>query len=260
MTPILTFAKAVAHRTQATRKVRVRSPRIPFLRRRSGQAFTAFCDGALLLAAAVFFLPSRPWIGSSMAVAATLPGWLNAALSRRSARRVFAPDPLAPDFAAFRKAFIASTEEAASPLGGRVEWTLCPFRDAGGAYIPYSIDIMPARGEVRIGPATGAPYAKTETLIRPRLPLPVTVCDTPVTIGLSPASARRQVFMDSRRLYRMPWNNPDGNLLGADAAKLWPAMAFALAAACPGSSVFAVERLALVAFGLVFLTLRATRR
>ena len=234
--------------------------RTRFLRRRSSPAFTAFCDGVLLLAAAAFFFPSRPWGCVLAAAAATIPGWLNLARARRCARRIFAPDPLSPDFHAFAKAFLASAEEtAALGDGTRAEWTLCPFIGTDGAFTPYSLDLNPAKGEITIGQKDGAVSSRTDVLIRPRLPIPVNVRDAPVVLVLSPAPARRQVFLDGVRAFHLPWNRRDGNWLGTDIAKLWPAIAFALCAAFPDSAAFAPERLAVVAALLVFATFAALR-
>ncbi len=240
--------------------MRVRLPRLPFLRHPSHPAVTAFCDGALALAAAVFFFPSKPWASLIAASAATIPGWLNLARARRCARRIFAPDPLAPDFHAFAKAFLASAAET-SALGGdtRAEWTLCPFAGADGAFTPYAVDLHPAKSEISVGPEGGAVSSRTDVRIRPRLPIPVVVRDAPVTLVLTPASARRQVFLDGARVFHFPWNRRDGNWLGVDIAKLWPAIAFALGAVFPDSATLAPERLAAVTALLVFATFAALR-
>ena len=235
-------------------------PRLRFLRRRSSPAFTAFCDGVLLLAAAAFFLPSRPWVGILGAVAVTVPGWLRLARSRRCARRVFVPDPLSPDFRAFTEAFAASAAEASAVEdAGRVEWTLCPVVGADGAFMPYAVDINPAGGKIVVGPEGGAVSAKIGTLVRPRVPIPVVVRDAPVSVVLSKTSSKRQVFLEGAGAFRLPWNRRDGNWIGSDAAKLWPAAAFAVGAACPDSSVFVPERLAAVAALLVFATFASMR-
>ncbi len=240
--------------------MRLRLPRLLFLRRRSNPAFTAFCDGVFLLAAAAFFFPSRPWVCVLAAATATIPGWLNLARERRCARRIFAPDPLAPEFRAFAKAFLTSAEETAA-LGGdmRAEWTLCPVIGADGAFVPYSVDLFPAKGEITVGPEGGTVSSRTDVLVRPRLPIPVVVRDAPVALVLSPAPARRQVFLDGARVFHLPWNRQDGNWLGTDIAKLWPAIAFALGAAFPDSTAFAPERLAALAALLVFATFAALR-
>ena len=234
-------------------------PRIPALRRRVPTAFTAFCDGALLLALALLLLPARPWFFLPAALLPVLPMWLNAARARRAAPKLFVPDPLAPDFAAFASAFAESAAVAALRDAGRQTWTLCPFRDATGAFVPYVLDFLPAKGEMRIGPRQAPRIVKTDLLIRPRLPFPVVVRDAPVTLALSPAPARRQVFLDAAPAFRLPWNRAGGNRLCVDVAKLWAALAAALCAVFPDAPFAVPERLFLLAAVAIFATFRAAR-
>ena len=234
-------------------------PRLPFLRRRSSPVFTAFCDGAIFLALVALILPSWPWAWFLAALAATAPGWLNRVRARRTARRVFVPDPLAPDFAALASALVASAEAAALEGNSRLEWTLCPYCDANGAAIPYSIDLLPARGEISVGTAETRKSAKAGMLLRPRLPVPIAVRDEPVTFSLAPAKARRQIFVDAPRPVRLLWNRAEGNWIRDDVAKLWPALAMALLAAFPDSPLLRPERLALLSLLLVLATLQCAR-
>ena len=235
-------------------------PRIPLLRRHARPAFTALCDGALLLSLALCILPARPWAGMLAAVATTLPAWLNLARERRAAPRLFVPDPLAPDFAAFSAAFLESAAAAAMEDGARQTWTLCPFRRADGAFVPYAIDFRPAKGEIAVGvEGEAAAVSKSATLFRPRLAVPILVRDAPVALSLSSAGTRHQVFVDAPRPLRLPWNRADGNWMRDDIAKLWPALALALFAAFPDSALFRPERLVLLALLLVLATLECAR-
>ncbi len=230
------------------------------LRRRTSPVFTAFCDGALVLSVISALFPSRPWAGMTAALLSTLPGWLNIARRRRSAIRLFVPDPLAPDFTAFAKAFLASAAECATNGCGMVEWTLCPVCDATGAFVPYSIDLRPEKGDVVIGPSSNGHCVKTDILFRPRLPLPVEVGDIPVTLVLSPAKAHRQVLLAADYGFTLPWNRRGGNWLRDDLAKLWPALALATHAAFPNSAIATADRLAAIAILLVFATFACARR
>ena len=235
-------------------------PRIPLLRRPSSPAFTALCDGALLLPLVLHIVPAHPWTGILAAVAATLPGWLNLARGCRAAQKLFVPDPLAPDFAAFSAAFLESAAAAAQEGGSRQTWTLCPFRRANGAFVPYAIDLRPAKGEIAIGiDGEAATVSKSATLFRPRQAVPIQIRDSPVTLSLSAAPARHQVFVDATRPLRLPWNRADGNWMRDDIAKLWPALALALLAVFPDSALFRPERLAAIALLLVLATRHCAR-
>ena len=229
-----------------------------FLRRRTSPVFTAFCDGALALSAATVIAPSRPCAGIAAAILATLPEWLNIALNRRCGKLVFAPDPLAPDFPAFAKAFLESAAKCATE-GTPVKWTLCPYCGNDGAFETYRLDLRPAKGEVAIGPDAQVQCAKTDILFRPRLPLPVEVHNTPLTLVLAPAGARRQVFIDEDRRFSPPWNRRGGNWIQDDIAKLWPALAFAAVAAFPDTPFTAPERLAAIVVALEFATFAFAR-
>ena len=230
-----------------------------FLRRRSSPVFTAFCDGALALSAATVIAPSRPCAGIAAAILVTLPEWLNIALNRRCGKLVFAPDPLAPDFPAFAKAFLESAAKCTTE-GTSARWTLCPFCGNDGTFKTYRLDLRPAKGEIVVGADAQGQRAKTDIVFRPRLPLPVEVRDTPLTLVLSPAGAQRQVFIDANGKFTPPWNRRDGNWLRDDIAKLWPALAFAIAAAFPDSAFAAPERLVAAALALVLATFASARR
>ncbi len=230
-----------------------------FLRRRTSPVFTAFCDGALVLSVATALLPSRPWAGIAAAVLATLPEWLNIARDRRCGKLVFAPDPLTPDFPAFSKAFLESAAKCATD-GPRLRWTLCPYCGNGGEFVVYSLDFRPAKAEFAIGVEPHLHRVKTDIVFRPRLPLPVEVRDGPVTLVLSPSGARNEVFIDAGRRFSLPWNRRGGNWLRDDIAKLWPALAFAIAAAFPDSAFAAPERLVAAALALVLATFASARR
>ena len=237
----------------------ITTPISRLLRRRSSPVFTAFCDGALALSAVTAIAPSRPWIGMVAAILATLPGWLNIALNRRSAKMAFAPDPLTPDFSAFTATFLESAAKCATE-GTPVKWTLCPYCGKDGAFETYRLELRPAKGEIAIGADAQTQCLKTDIVFRPRLPLPVEVHDTPFTLVLSPAETRRQVFIDSDHRFSPPWNRREGNLLRNDLLKLWPAIAFASAAAFPDSSLFRLERLVAVVIALVLATFALARR
>ncbi len=204
-------------------------------------------------------MPSRPWAGMIAAILATLPEWLNIARNRRSAKRTFAPDPLAPDFAAFTKAVLESADKCTTE-GATVKWTLCPYCGNDGTFETYRLDLRPAKGEIAVGTDARGQCSKTDIVFRPRLPLPIEVRNAPVTLVLSPTGARRQVFIDADRHFSMPWNRRGGNWLRDDIAKLWPTLAFAFAAAFPDSTFSVPERLAAVVIVLVFATFTLTRR
>ena len=204
-------------------------------------------------------MPAHPWAGLIAAVLATLPEWLNIARGRRHDKMVFAPDPLAPDFAAFTRAFLESAAKCAT-VGAIQKWTLCPYCESGGAFVVYRLDFRPAKGELAIGAEPHYHCKKTDIVFRPRRPLPVEVRDEPVTLVLSPAGTPRQVFLDADRRFAMPWNRRDGNWLRDDLAKLWPALAFAVAASFPDSAFAAPERLVAAALALVLATFALARR
>ena len=229
------------------------------LRRRTSPVFTAFCDGALALSAAMVIAPYHPWSGIVAAILATLPEWLNIARDRLSAKRTFAPDPLAPDFSAFEAAFLESAAQCATE-GTSVRWTLCPFCGNDGTFKTYRLDLRPSKGEIAVGTDAHGPCAKTDIVFRPRLPVPIEVRSTPVTLVLSPTSARRQVFIDANRKFALPWNRRGGNWLRDDIGKLWPTLAFAFAAAFPDSAFAAPERLVAAALALVLATFASARR
>ncbi len=233
---------------------------VPILRRRSHPAFTAFCDGALLLGIFLLAFPFDAWMGMLAALVATLPGWLNIARSRQAALRFFVPDPLAPDFASLSSAFVDSVDAASLKDGTRQEWTLCPFRGTDGVALPYSIDLRPAKNEVVITDGTITKKSKTSALLRPRLPVPITVRDEPVSFSLVPAKTRQQVFIDAPRAFRLPWNRADGNWLRDDVAKLWPALAFVLYTAFPDCALFRPERLVLLTLLAILATIQCARR
>lgn len=237
----------------------IATPISRFLRRRSSPVFTAFCDGALVLSAAAVIAPSRPWAGIVAAILATLPEWLNIAWNRRSAKMAFAPDPLTPDFATFTVAFLESAAKCTTERMS-VKWTLCPFCGNDGTFKTYRLDLRPTKGEIAIGADAQGQCTKTDIVFRPRLPLPVEVRDTPLTLVLSPAGARRQVFIDADRKFSLLWNRRGGNRLQDDIAKLWPTLAFAIAAAFPDSAIAAPERLAAIAVVLVFATFALARK
>ena len=204
-------------------------------------------------------MPAHPWAGLIAAVLATLPGWLNIARGRRHDKMVFAPDPLAPDFTAFARAFLESAENCATD-GAIRKWTLCPYCESGGPFAVYRLDFRPAKAELSIGAEPHLYSKKTDIVFRPRLPLPVEVRDEPVTLVLSPARTPRQVFLNADRRFAMPWNRRGGNWLRDDIAKLWPALAFAVAASFPDSAFAAPERLATLVVALVFATFALARR
>ncbi len=235
-------------------------PQIPILRRRSHPAFTAFCDGVLILGFFLLAFPFDAWMGMLAALVATLPGWLNIARSRHAAQRIFVPDPLAPDFASLASAFVDSADAASLEDGTRQEWTLCPFRGADGVALPYSIDLRPAKNEIAVSSGTTLKKAKVATLLRPRLPVPITVHDEPVSFSIVPAKARQQVFIDAPRPFRLPWNRADGNRVRDDVAKLWPALAFALYTAFPDCTLFRPERLVLLTLLAILATLQCARK
>jgi hypothetical protein len=81
-----------------------------------------------------------------------------------------------------------------------------------------------------------------------------------MTLVLSPSRVRNEVFIDADRRFSLPWNRRSGNWLRDDIAKLWPALAFATAAAFPDSAIAASERLAAIAVVLVFATFALARR
>ncbi len=230
-----------------------------FLRRRSSQVFTAFCDGALALSIVSAIMPARPWAGLLAAGLATFPGWLNIARRRRHDKMVFAPDPLAPDFPAFSKAFLESAAKCATE-GAIQKWTLCPYCESGGASVAYHLDFRPAKAELAIGVEPHVHCVKTDIFFRPRLPLPVEVRDEPVTLVLSSSRGRNEVFIGADHGFAFPWNRRDGNWLRDDIAKLWPALAFAIAAAFPDSAFAAPERLVAAALALVLATFASARR
>ena len=193
------------------------------------------------------------------AVLATVPEWLNAVRERRSARRLFVPDPLAPDFTGLAGAFLESAAECGvgdAPL----KWTLCPYCDAEGDFVPYCLDLRPARGEVAFGMKSNELRVRTDILFRPRIALPVEVRDVPVTLVLSPSGSRKQVFLDADRRFKFPWNRRDGNWLRDDLAKLWPALALAIMASFPSSAWAMPERVAGMAAVRVFATFVCARR
>ena len=171
----------------------------------------------------------------------------------------FAPDPLAPDFSAFTAAFLGSAAKCTAE-GTPVKWTLCPFCGNDGTFKTYRLDLRPAKGEIAVGADAQGQCTKTDIVFRPRLPLPVEVRDTPLTLVLSPAGARRQIFIDADRQFAMPWNRRGGNRLRDDIAKLWPAIAFAVLAAFPNLEMAVPERLAAIVVLLVFATLALSRR
>lgn len=234
--------------------------RLPRLRRRTSPVFTVFCDGALVFSAVAVLLPSRPWAGMVAALLATLPGWLNIVRERQSAKRLFVPDPLGPDFSSLANAFLKSAADCAMDDATPQKWTLCPVCDTTGAFVPYSIDLCPEKGTVAFGPASNELCIKTDILFRPRLPLPVEVNDAPVTLVLSPAKARRQVLLEKEQGFIMPWNRRGGNWLRDDLAKLWPALALATYATFPDSMAVTAERLATIGILLVFATFACARR
>ena len=229
------------------------------LRRRTSPVFTALCDGALALSIAAAIMPARPWAGVIAAVIATLPEWLDIARKRRHDKMVFAPDPLAPDFPAFARAFLESAAKCTAE-GVPAKWTLCPYCESDGDFAAYHLDIRPAKGEIAIGVEPHLHCVKTDIVFRPRLQLPVEVQDAPVTLVLSPAKMPRQVFIGAGHGFAFPWNRRGGNWLRDDIAKLWPALAFAIAAAFPDSAFAAPERLVAAALALVLATFASARR
>ena len=204
-------------------------------------------------------MPARPWAGLIATVLATLPEWLDIARKRRHGKMVFAPDPLAPDFADFTKAFLESAAKCATE-GAIQEWTLCPYCESSGASVAYHLDFHPAKAELAIGAEPHLHRVKTDIVFRPRLPLPVEVRDVPVTLVLSPSRVRNEVFIGVDRRFSLPWNRRGGNWLRNDIAKLWPALAFAIAAAFPDSAFAAPERLVAAALALVLATFASARR
>ena len=204
-------------------------------------------------------MPAHPWAGLLAAVLATFPGWLNIARRRHHGKMVFAPDPLAPDFPAFSKAFLESAAKCATE-GAIQKWTLCPYCENCGEFVVYSLDFRPAKAELAIGVEPHLHCVKTDIVFRLRLPLPVEVRDVPVTLILAHASTAPQVFLATDRHFSMPWNRRGGNWLRDDIAKLWPALAFATAAAFPDSAIAAPERLAAAALALVFATFALARK
>ena len=237
----------------------ITTPISRFLRRRTSPVFTAFCDGALALSAAAVIAPSRPWTGIAAAILATLPEWLNIAQNRRCAKMAFAPDPLAPDFSSFAATFLESAAKCATE-GTSVRWTLCPFCGNDGTFKTYRLDLRPAKGEIVVGADAQGQRAKTDIVFRPRLPLPVEVRDIPLTLVLSPAGERQQVFIDADRCFSPPWNRREGNMLRDDLLKLWPTMALAILAAFPNSEMAVPERLTAIVVLLVFATFALTRK
>lgn len=192
------------------------------------------------------------------AVLATIPAWLNIARERRCEKHVFAPDPLAPDFKAFTKSFLDSAAQCEAN-GEPRKWTLCPYCEDDGAFVAYRLDFRPAKAELAIGAESHLHCEKTIFVFRPRLPFPVEVRETPVTLVLSHAGTR-QIFLDPGRQFAMPWNKRDGNWLRDDIAKLWPSLALAIAAAFPDSAIAAPERLVAAALALVLATFASARR
>ena len=239
--------------------VGIATPIARFLRRRPSPVFTAFCDGALALSVASVLFPARPWAGIVAAVLATVPEWLEIAFERRCARRVFVPDPLAPDFTVFALAFLDSAAECGAG-DAPLEWTLCPYCDANGDFAPYVIDLRPAKGEVAFGPRFHELCVKTDILFRPRIALPIEVRDAPVTLAISPSGVRRQVLISAGRRFVFPWNRRGGNWLRDDLAKLWPALACAIMTAFPSSAWAMPERTLAIALLLVFATFTCARR
>ncbi len=237
----------------------ITTPISRLLRRRTSPVFTAFCDGALALSAAAAIVPSHPWACMVAAVLATLPEWLNIAQDRRCAKMTFAPDPLAPDFSAFTTAFLESVAKCTME-GTPVKWTLCPYCDDNGAFAAYHMDLRPARGEMAVGTDTHGQCSTTDIVFRPRLPLPIEVHNTPVTLVLSPTDARRQVIIDAHRRITWPWNRREGNWVRDDVSKLWAAVAFAILAAFPNSEMAVPERLTAIAVLLVFATFALARK
>ena len=237
----------------------IATPIARILRRRTSPVFTAFCDGAFASSMAAAILPNHPWAGVVAAVLATLPEWLNLARGRKSAEMSFAPDPLTPDFPAFSKAFLESAAKCATE-GTLQRWTLCPYCENGGEFVVYSLDFRPAKAEFAIGVEPHLHRVKTDIVFRPRLPLPVEVRDGPVTLVLSPSGVRNEVFIDADRRFSLPWKRRGGNWLRDDIAKLWPALALAIAAAFPDSAIAAPERLAAAALALVFATFALARK
>lgn len=209
------------------------------------------------MAAAI--MPAHPWAGLIAAVLATLPGWLNIARRRRHGKMVFAPDPLAPDFAAFTRAFLESAAKCATE-GAIQKWTLCPYCESNGAFVAYRLDFRPAKAELAIGVEPHVHCVKTDIFFRPRLPLPVEVRDEPMTLFLSSSRGKNEVFIGAGHRFAFPWNRREGNWLRDDIAKLWPALAFAIAAAFPDSAIVAPERLAAIAVVLIFATFALARR
>ncbi len=208
---------------------------------------------------ATAIMPTHPWAGLIAAVVATLPEWLNIAWNRRSAKMAFAPDPLAPGFPAFAKAFLESAAKCATDDAIQ-KWTLCPYCENGGEFVAYRLDLRPAKGEIAIGADTQGQCTKTDIVFRPRLPLPVEVRDVPMTLVLSPSRVRNEVFIDADRRFSLPWNRQGGNWLRDDIAKRWPALACAIAAAFPDSAIAAPERLAAIVALLVFATFALARK
>ena len=204
-------------------------------------------------------MPTIPWTGMIAAIVATLPEWLNLARGRRSEKMVFAPEPLAPDYSTFAKAFLESAARCAAD-GATLKWTLCPYCGNDGAFAAYRVDLCPAKAELVIGAEPHLHCCKTDIILRPRLPLPIVVRNAPVTLVLSPTKTPRQIFIDADRQFAMPWNRRGGNLLRDDIAKLWPALAFAMAAAFPNSALVAPERLAAVVVAQLFATFALARK
>ena len=163
-------------------------------------------DGAsgLLLGSIVLFLaPAAPWLALPGCLLPLLPSWWSA-LRSRPAPKVFAPDPIAPDFDGLADD-LAEDLKAAPMLGTATEWLLCPVLDGQGNPAPYSLDFDSNKGRLIVLAYGRKTIRKTGDLIfRPALPLPIVIEQSPVHLQLCPCKRRHEVLLRQRPLPLTP--------------------------------------------------------
>ena len=148
-----------------------------------------FASGLLLAAIALVLCPKTPWLALPACFLPLLPPWLRSFRSQPTSK-VFAPDPIAPDFAKLADD-LAEDLQASSLLKTSSEWLLCPVLDGQGDSAPYSIDFDSNKRRLIILAYGRKTIRKTGALVfRPALPLPLVIEQTPIRLRISPCKRK----------------------------------------------------------------------
>lgn len=246
--------------------MKLKFPKIPylaFLRRQVPATATVLADGLLFIAISAVSFPHQPWICLIAAVIAVIPPWLTILITGKTDKNNFVPDPCRPDMQLLAKSILQSFD---SVLSGdnidAVTWTLCPFCNSNGEFVTFSIDLKPAKNELIFDDGSGNPplKVKTEISVHPRIPIPVTVFDTPVRFSINKAKTKNSVLLTEPRCIHFPWNDSRGNPLRNELIKIAVAIPLFIITILPDSPVLTPERLIIISAFICFFTIRCAER